>query len=549
MPPLPRSLSVRSLVDIGLETLPWIGLAAVSLLLPTSVLEGPAPYLHVLPALLILMTGAVVLWGRRQWSSSALAPSPPSGAPQTQSTTVPSGDSSSRDQVAPRRSPQTQSRDALTGLTDRTHLLDKLSEALAHAANDSKSSPENPALLTLRTDEYQEVTESFGHKASQDLLTAVATRIADVPPPSATVARIAEDTFAVLLPEVESRRAQEVGENLKDRVESPFNIAGNRVPVEVSIGLAIRPSPDSMFDTAEEMLQASYSAMHQVQRQDGDNLIVFQNGTQKGAGRLQRRERLRQAIREDELILYYQPIVHLVSGDAVGAEALVRWNHPDRGVLSPAAFIPLAEETGLIEELDRWVFNKALEDAERWTNGPGSSLDWISVNVSPQSAEGDLQAWCLHKLSEASILDGSLHLEITERWALRDERPLQPLRDEGVRLSIDDFGTGYSSLRYLRSLNADVLKIDSEFIQDLGRDEKTTAIVQFLLNLSLRLDVEVIAEGVETDQQASILRNLGCAVAQGYHFSRPVPSHRLVERAESTTADTSPPNEDVVRPA
>lgn len=471
-----------------------------------------------------------------------------SGASHTHSTESPLDDLSTRRQAAPRRSPQAQDRDALTGLADRTHLLDELSETLAQVPNDLNSPDEGPALLTIRTNEYREVTESFGHQAGQDLLTAVASRIEAALPSSATVARIAEDTFAVLLPEVKPEQARNVGEDLKDRFDSPFNIAENRVPIEVSIGLALRPSPDSLFETAEEMLQASYSAMHQVQRQDGDNLVVFQNDNQNGTRRLQRRERLRRAIREDELTLHYQPIVHLVSEKAVGAEALVRWDHPDRGVLSPGTFIPLAEETGLIGELDRWVFNQALEDAERWTDGSDSPLDWISVNISPQSAEGDLQAWCLRKLSDASIPDGGLHLEITERWALRDERPLQPLRDEGVRLSIDDFGTGYSSLRYLRSLNADVLKIDSEFIQDLGRDEKTTAIVQFLMNLSLRLDVEVIAEGVETAQQASILRELGCAMAQGYYFARPVPAPKLLERTGSTTAAPSP-QEDSDRPA
>ncbi len=538
-------MSIRSLIGLGLDALPWIGLAVALLLLPPSVLGSSAAYL--LP-ILVLAGGAVVLWGRRRrWAASAGTSTARSDDVQTGSTTPLPGKSPSAPQSVPRRRPQDQNRDALTGLADRTHLLGELSEALA--ASNAAPRRDNPALLTIRTNEYQDVTESFGHQAGQNLLTAVASRITEVPPPDATVARIAEDTFAVLLPEAESDHARDLGEALKERFESPFDIAENCIPIEVSIGLATRPSPDSMFENAEEMLQAGYSAMHQVQRRDGENLIVFRRDDQDGTRRLQRRERLRQAIRDDELTLYYQPIIHLVSGEAVGAEALVRWDHPDRGVLSPGAFIPLAEETGLIGELDRWVFSQALEDAERWTDGPDSPLDWISANISPQSAEGDLQAWCLRKLSDAAIPDGGLHLEITERWALHDKRPLQPLRDEGVRLSIDDFGTGYSSLRYLRSLNADVLKIDSEFIQDLGQDEKTTAIVQFLMNLSLRLDVEVIAEGVETDQQASILRNLGCAMAQGYHFARPVPAHQLVDRVGAALEDPSPQKEDEGRPA
>lgn len=543
MPILPRSKSVQALLRLTLDTVPWIGLAAGSLLLPTSVLPGFAPYPDLLLPVFILTSGAVALWGRRRWMSSAhLSRSSPRQSPFS------FADPSSSFASA-RRHPEEKNRDALTTLADRTHLLKRLSEALARAPSTSEPSLGTPALLTVRTDEYQDVTESFGHQAGQDLLTAAATRLADVFPQSATIARIAEDTFAVLLPEVDDVRAKDLAEELRDRFTPPFNIAGHRVPIEVSIGLALRPSPDSTFDNAEEMLQASYSAMHQVQRRDGDNLVVFRDDNQEGTRRLQRRERLRRAIQDDELTLHYQPIVHLVSEEAVGAEALVRWDHPDRGVLSPAAFIPLAEETGLVGELDRWVFNQALEDAEQWTSGPNSPLDWISVNISPQSAEGDLQAWCLDKLSDASIPEGALHLEITERWALRDDHPLQHLRDEGVRLSIDDFGTGYSSLRYLRSLNADVLKIDSEFIQDLGRDEKTTAIVQFLMNLSLRLDVRVIAEGVETDEQASILRDLGCAMAQGYHFARPTPPHKLVERVTPTAADPPLRNEDLDRSA
>lgn len=512
-----------------------MGLAAGSFFLPASTLSNVVPYPRALISLLVLLGGAFVIAGRRRWTSLHPDESTTSSSNRTSSPSSPSYDTSSPLSHSTPHAAPNQNQDPLTGLVDRKGLLRKISEALEQAPNEPENDDAGPALFTVRINEYRDVTESFGHQAGQNLLTAVASRTVEVSPSTATTARIAEDTFAVFLPAAEDDQGHEVGEALLQSLESPFNIAGHQIPIEASIGLALRPSPNSVFENAEEMLQASYSAMHQVQRHDENQFNVYQNGPQNGTRRLQRRERLRQAIREDELILYYQPIVHLVSGNTVGAEALVRWNHPERGILSPAAFIPLAEETGLVGALDRWVFNQALEHASTWTKGPDSPLDWISVNISPQSAEGNLQSWGLQKLSNASLPDGGLHLEITERWALRDERLLQPLRDEGVRLSIDDFGTGYSSLRYLRSLNADVLKIDSEFIQDLGRDEKTTAIVQFLMNLSLRLDVEVIAEGVETAEQESILRDLGCAMAQGYHFSRPVPAHTLIERAESTS--------------
>lgn len=537
MPTPDRPIPFRSVVRTGLDAVPWIGLAAGSVFLPSSTLGEIVPAPQVSVPLAILLTGAIVMWARR-WIAPAAPPASPPTTPRAAPTST--FDPASRLQQTS-QDPSGLSHDTLVGLADRSQLLKNVSESVTKRREDDTAPP---ALFTIRTNEYRDVTESFGHQAGQDLLTAVANRIAEVPPPTATVARIAEDTFAIFLPQPASERAEDMGKTLKECFETPFKIAGHRIPIEVSIGLATRPSPGSTFETAEKMLQASYSAMHQVQRTEGDNFLVFQNGNQNGTRRLQRRERLRQAIQQDELVLHYQPIIHLVTGETVGAEALVRWDHPDRGLLSPADFIPLAEETGLVGELDRWVFHHALEDAEQWTKGPDSPLDWISVNISPQSVEGDLQAWCLQKLHAASVPDGGLHLEITERWALLDERSLQPLRDEGVQLSIDDFGTGYSSLRYLRSLNADVLKIDSEFIQALGRDEKTTAIVQFLMNLSLRLDVEVIAEGVETEQQADILRDLGCTRAQGYHFSKPVPTHELIERARSVGTDASASNTD-----
>lgn len=542
-----RSFSLQSLVGVGIEVLPWLGLAAGSFFLPTSPLNTVVPHPHVLVPLFLLVGGALLVAARRRWASPRLT-EPPSSA-DCNAPPSPLYTPSSRLSRPPPHSTPRQTPDSLTGLVDRTGLLNEIARALEHASKEPEND-DSPALLTVRINEYRDVTESFGYQSGQDLLAAVASRSSEVLPPSATRARIAEDTFAVLLPAAADEHGRAIGEALLQSFDSPFTIAGHQIPIEASIGLAIRPSPDSLFESAEEMLQAGYSAMHQVQRRKHDQINEYQNGPQNGTRWLQRRERLRQAIQDNELTLYYQPIVHLVSGNTVGAEALVRWDHPERGLLSPAAFIPLAEETGLVGALDRWVFNRALEHAGMWTTGPDSPLEWVSVNISPQSVEGDLQSWCREKLSGASLPDGGLHLEITERWALRDERPLQPLRDEGVRLSIDDFGTGYSSLRYLRSLNADVLKIDSEFIQDLGRDEKTTAIVQFLMNLSLRLDVEVIAEGVETAQQETILRELGCAMAQGYHFSRPVPARTLVERAESIpTSPQSSAEEDPLQPA
>lgn len=663
---LSRSISTRPLLSVGLELLPWVGLAVGVTLLPTSTLEGLALSPRIALPVLLLVGGAAAVFGRRKLSEtsspssqetpkhieSGHAPFAPdfhstnsSNAPRLNGSEVrpseadesslpvmisrpdctivavnedfehkfgyaegevlgktPSeigiwgnGDTESmvRKQLtlgkavqneevslrsangtahrallsidpasgeaddrlvwtlpgtAPRqngkRPHRVLSRDSLTGLADRTALLEETTRVL----EDTKDETEGPALLSITIEEYRGATESFGHDAGQQLIAAAASRIENAIPPRATAARIAEDTFAILLSETNEDQAREVGQTLLQELEVPFEIAGRQVPIQSSIGLALRPDDDTLFSSAEKMLQASYSAMYQVRREDGTNLNVVRGASQDDSRWLHRRERLREAIHQDELTLHYQPIVHLISEEMVGAEALVRWDHPERGLLPPSAFLPLAEETGLVGQIDRWVFERALQQASEWTRSPDGPVDWVSVNISPQSIEDDLQSWSRDKLRDVSLPDGALQLEITERWAIRDERSLRSLRDEGVRLAIDDYGTGYSSLRYLRSLDADVLKIDQEFIEDLGQDQKTTAIVQFLLNLSLRLDVEVIAEGVETAEQAETLQDLGCAMAQGYHFEKPIPAETLVERAYSTNWPT-PHSDEALEPA
>lgn len=574
-----RSFTSRSIIGIVLETLPWLGLAVGSTFLPSAALPS-GPGLPLLLPLGILAVGGLSIVGRRWWNTSSrsspsaspsgrAAPSvprrqgdgvPSDGSPWVEATVtnaftrptddvgdgarapVPQSIRRQRENETPCRETE---RDGLTGLATRSSLLEKVTALLEQP----DAGEETPALLSVTIDEYRDVTGSFGHEAGQHLLTAMATRIDEAIPPSATAARIAEDTFAVLLKQTNDEQARRAGRELLDAFEQPFQIAGHQVPIQPSVGLATRPAPDATFSSGKEMLQASYSAMHHVQRQGGGSINLYQNEEREQTRWLHRRERLREAIHDDELTLHYQPIVHLVSQEIVGAEALVRWEHPERGLLPPSAFLPLAEETGLVGEIDRWVFEEALKNASAWTRSPALSLDWISVNVSPQSVENDFQSWCREKLRSTPLPDGALHLEITEGWALRDERSLQPLRDDGVKLSIDDFGTGYSSLRYLRSLDADVLKIDREFIQDLGRDPKTTAIVQFLMNLSLRLDVEVIAEGVETEEQESTLHELGCAMAQGYYFSRPIPAETLIDRTLTSVEQTEPSGNDFLRSA
>lgn len=536
-----------SILGLGLETLPWIALAMGSAFFLPSPLQDPIPASQILIPGVILIGGGLAILGRR--AALRRLCTKPVSQPSTGafSSFQFQGDSNSNSSTQNEEdfSIEEARQDPLTELANRSVLLSEV----AHRLESEPSEDRRLALLSITLDEYRDVTDSFGYNGGQELIKTAANRIQNTIPPAAVGARIAEDAFAVLLTEVTTEDAREMGQLLLDTLNSAFQIEGHSVPIAASIGLATQKGKDTPFSSAEKLLQASYSAMLQVQRQGGRTLKVFKGEVAERTQWLRKRERLRQAIRQNELTIHYQPIVHLASQEIVGAEALVRWNHPERGLLPPSAFLPLAEETDLIGDIDRWVFTRALQRASAWTTSPNGPVDWVSVNVSPQSTEGGLQEWCREQLRGVPLADGGLHLEITERWALKDERTLRPLRDDGIRLSIDDFGTGYSSLRYLRTLDADVLKIDQEFIQGLGHDPKTTAIVQFLLNLALRLDVEVIAEGVETEKQEATLRELGCAMAQGFYFSEPVPPEMLTNETNSIAIEESAHTLDDLQPA
>lgn len=239
--------------------------------------------------------------------------------------------------------------------------------------------------------------------------------------------------------------------------------------------------------------------------------------------RLSRRQRLSGAIDRNELVLYYQPIVDLLEGGIRGAEALVRWDHPDRGLVSPGAFIPFAEETGLIGRIDQWVLRAAVDQVARWRES-ASEVERIRVNVTPhEDLDESFQSDLLDHLDERGVPGHVLELEITERMALEESDQFDYLRERGVRLAIDDFGTGYSSLFYLQRLEADTLKIDPFFTREIQSDGRTNVIVDSILDIADRLGMDVIAECVETEEQRRRLQDMGCPLAQGFLFARPMP--------------------------
>jgi diguanylate cyclase (GGDEF)-like protein len=413
--------------------------------------------------------------------------------------------------------------DALTGLPNRVLLYDRMDQLVHRALRGIGRF----SLLFIDLDRFKNVNDTLGHKVGDRLLRVVAQRISGCVREGDTVARIGGDEFVVLLTDSDSpRTVAHVAQKVLDSLARPFDLDGYELYITPSIGICVYPDDG---EDAQTLMSNADAAMYHAKDTGRNNFQFFTRQMSIAAHhRLALENELRHAVDRNELVLYYQPQIDLRTGEIVGFEALLRWNHPERGMVLPSVFIPIAEETGLINRIGEWVMSRACEQAHAWqeTGHPGLQ---VSVNCSAQQFRRDEYVGTIEATMHANDLPAScLELEITESVIMQHTEQvlvrLKRLHDMGVQLSLDDFGTGYSSLSYLKRFPIQKLKIDQTFVRDITTDPDDAAIVTAIVAMAHSLGLVVMAEGVETRQQLAFLKALKCDQAQGYYFSPPVPA-------------------------
>ncbi len=418
--------------------------------------------------------------------------------------------------------------DALTGLPNRALLTDRVEQAIAHSAR----SGTKVALLFLDLDRFKNVNDSLGHVVGDQLLQAVAARLKGCLRAEDTAARLGGDEFIVSLPGVnDGAEPARVATRILAEMSRPFDVAGQRLPAAVSIGISLFPEDG---DDAPTLLRNADTAMYHAKESGRGNYQFFSpQMNERVSRRLSTETAMRGALEKNEFVLHYQPLIDLASGRICGAEALLRWPQPDQRLVSPADFIPVAEDTGLIVPLGEWVLRQACVQAKAWqAHSPGVR---VAVNLSPrQFRQKHLVAMVVQALRDSGLPPHLLELELTEGMLLHHAddtvQTLAQLGTMGVHLAIDDFGTGYSSLAYLKRFPIHSLKIDRSFIKDLHDDRDDAAIVTAIIAMARGLGLRVVAEGVETAQQQAFLQALACEMAQGFHFGRPMPAADFTAR-------------------
>jgi diguanylate cyclase (GGDEF)-like protein len=428
--------------------------------------------------------------------------------------------------------------DGLTGLPNRALFTDRLDRALERA---KRRDDFTVAILFLDLDRFKVVNDSLGHMTGDQLLIGVARRLESSMRRVDTVARLGGDEFVVLLEDIEDiSQATQSAERIQAQLKEAFNLDENEVFTSASIGIAVSTTE---YSRAEDIIRDADIAMYRAKSMGKARYELFDEAMHGRAVELLRLETdLRKAVDREEFRLYYQPIVSLESGDIVGFEALIRWLHPARGLTYPAAFLPLAEETGLSVVMGNWILREACKQLKAWQIGPASGHDlWVSVNLSSrQLLQPDLTKVVAQTLAEAQVVPSSLQLEVTEGIIMDEPEAatavLLSLRALGVRLPIDDFGTGYSSLAYLHRFPISSLKIDKSFVKNVDSGGEDEVIVRTIVNLAHNLAMDVIAEGVETEEQLESLKALGCEFGQGFLFSKAVPAKEATALLEGKVA-------------
>ena len=380
-------------------------------------------------------------------------------------------------------------------------------------------------MLYLDLDDFKAVNDRLGHAEGDRLLVAVAERLRSATRAADTVARLGGDEFAVIVEETEPIEAEKAARRILAMLAEPFLLGDREVVARGSIGIAIQTADGG---DADELLRRADIAMYAAKGRGGDCYLTYEPQLYDATvARMELKADLRGALERGELYVAYQPIVDLETGVITGSEALMRWDHPERGAVEPIAFIPLAEESSLILDLGRWILETACRQTHAWQAETGQAGLTISINLSGrQIADPDLVADVRRVLSASGLDPRTLTLEITESVLIQDVdatvSAFRALKSLGIRLAIDDFGTGYSSLSYLRQFPIDTLKIDRSFVNSLDDSDDSQALVRSILNLSSTLRLEAVAEGIETSEQHDVLRSLGAHRGQGYLFARPM---------------------------
>lgn len=427
--------------------------------------------------------------------------------------------------------------DDLTGLPNRALFIDRLRQAIDRSEKDGNLR----AVLFMDLDHFKVVNDSLGHEAGDELLVEVARRLPASLRPGDTAARLGGDEFTILLDEIaDAGDAVRVSEGISQALKVPIELRGRRIFVSTSVGIALSRDGDGEPST---LLRNADVAMYEAKREGKARCKVFNSGMHAQAlERLELENDLRRGIERGELRVHYQPKVTLSTGRITGMEALVRWEHPERGLISPGEFIPLAEEIGLIVPLGRWVLREACRQTREWLDRyPDAPPLATSVNLSVmQFQDSNLIPELEETLRETGLDPSCLQLEITESVVASDveyaAELLRKLKGLGVQLAIDDFGTGYSSLASLQQFPLDDLKIDRAFIEEIGANGQGEAIAQLVIDLAHAMGMQAIAEGVETAEQLARLRDMGCDQAQGFYFWKPL----AAKAAEALLVDSPP---------
>jgi diguanylate cyclase (GGDEF)-like protein/PAS domain S-box-containing protein len=418
--------------------------------------------------------------------------------------------------------------DSLTGLPNRALFSDRLSHAIERRGRTHAT-----AVYFVDVDRFKRINDSLGHAAGDEVLREVAARIQRMLRPDDTVARFGGDEFTVLCESVGGvLEAVGVADRLQREIAQPLRAGGADLRLSASIGIALaEPGEDA---DCSRLVEDADAAMYRAKERGGARTELFDVAMRERAvDALSIEQELQAALERGELRLFYQPLVSLDTGDMVGAEALIRWEHPDRGLLSPDKFLPVAEESGLIVQVGAWAVAEACRRLRDWDrrNG-GASAFGLAVNLSARElTHPDVVPTVLTAVRRAALDPSRLTIEITESTAMADRdtgfRALRELSDAGIRIAIDDFGTGYASLDHLREMPADILKIDRSFVAGMAANSPDSALVAAAIAMGRALEMEVIAEGIETSEQVADLRELGCPLGQGYLFARPLPPEEL----------------------